>query len=174
MGPINFAPEVDPHDDANSSTALFVTSDPFVHREIYGIGMFNLNTREMTFSPLGTIIPGMGSGEGGMSNLRLTPDRKTGYAVAISGIHGDKACQFWSLDIPSRTVKAREDFPCNSRFTFSNSYNGNDLLIFGAGFEIQVYDASTMKLRKTVNLGVDVTMSGMIIVPSDAVQTAAR
>jgi hypothetical protein len=169
MGPISFGSGIDPHDDPGTMTSMFISADPYVHRKIFGIGKFDLNTREFTFSPIGTVVPNMGRGdEGAYSNLRLTPDRKTGYTVAIVGEHGDKACQFWAFDLVGKTLKDKADFPCNSRFSFANSYNGDKLLIFGAGFEISLYDAATMKFVKTVNLGEDVTMSGILMVPSQA------
>ncbi len=173
MSRVNFIPEIDPHDSPDSVTALFQTEDPYVHRRIFGLAKFNLNTRTFDFEPIGTTVPGK-SEEGGMSNIRLSADRKIGYAVASFGEHGDKSCQFWSFDIPKKALEAREDFACNSRFYFSSSYDGKDLLIFGAGFQIFVYDASTLKLKKTVNLGDDVTMSGMIVLPPPSAQIAAR
>jgi hypothetical protein len=172
MSRVNFIPEIDPHEAPEMVTALFQTEDPYVHRAIFGIGKFNLNTRTFEFTPIGTTVPWKGEG-GGMSNIRLSEDRKSGYAVASFGENGDKTCQFWSFDIPSKTLKAREDFACNSRFYFSSSYDGKDLLIFGAGFQIFVYDAATLKLKKTINLGNDVTMSGMIVTAPQGSQLAA-
>jgi hypothetical protein len=172
MARVNFIPEIDPHDSPDSITALFQTEDPYVHRAIFGIGKFNLNTRNFEFTPIGTNVPSKEGG--GMSGIRLSEDRKTGYAVASFGENGDKTCQFWTFDIPGKTLKARQDFACNSRFSFSNSYDGKDLLIFGAGFEISVYDAATLQLKKTVNLGNDVTMSGMVVTAPQGSQMAAR
>ncbi len=173
MSRVNFIPEIDPHDSADSVTALFQTEDPYVHRRIFGLAKFDLNTRTFDFNPIGTTVPGKNE-EGGMSNVRLSADRKMGFAVASFGEHGDKTCQFWSFDITQKALKARSDFNCNSRFYFSSSYDGKDLLIFGAGFEIGVYDAATLKLKKVVNLGYDVTMAGMIVLPPQATQVAAR
>ena len=173
MSRVNFIPEIDPHDSPDSVTALFQTEDPYVHRRIFGLAKFDLNTRTFDFNPIGTTVPGKNE-DGGMSNVRLSSDRKTGYAVANFGTHGDKTCQFWSFDIASKSLKGRADFTCNSRFYFSNSYDGKDLLIFGAGFEIGVYDAATLKLKKIVNLGYDVTMAGMIVRPPQQAQLASR
>jgi hypothetical protein len=174
MSRVNFVPEIDPHDTPDSVTALFQTEDPYVHRSIFGIAKFDLNTRTFDFTPIGTTVPGKNE-DGGMSNVRLSTDRKMGYAVASFGEHGDKSCQFWSFDIGAKSLKAREDFTCNTRFYFSSSYDGKDLLIFGAGFEIGVYDAATLKLKKNVNLGYDVTMAGMIVLPpAQPAQVAAR
>lgn len=173
MSRVNFLPEIDPHDSPDSVTALFQTEDPYVHRKIFGIGKFDLNTRTFDFTPIGTNVPGKNE-DGGMSNIRLSADRKTGYAVASFGEAGDKSCQFWSFDIPSKTLKSRGDFLCNTRFYFSSSYDGKELLIYGAGFEIGVYDAATLKLKRTVNLNNDVTMSGLIVLPPLGTEVAAR
>jgi hypothetical protein len=173
MSRVNFVPEIDPNDSPDSVTALFQTEDPYVHRRIFGLAKFDLNTRAFNFDPIGTTVPGKNE-DGGMSNIRLSADRKIGYAVASFGQHGDKTCQFWSFDIPKKALTDRADFPCNSRFYFSSSYDGKDLLIFGAGFEIFVYDASTLKPKKTVNLGYDVTMSGMIVLSPQTSQMASR
>jgi len=35
----------------------------------------------------------------------------------------------------------------------------------GAGFEIEVYDAATLKHEKTWNLNVDVTYAGIVVTP---------
>ena len=172
MARVNFIPEIDPHDSPDSVTALFQTEDPYVHRRIFGLAKFDLNTKAFSFNPIGTTVPGK-SEDGGMSNVRLSADRKVGYAVASFGTHGDKTCQFWSFDLGKQSLKTREEFPCNSRFYFSNSYDGKDLLIYGAGFEIGVYDAATLKQKKVINLGYDVTMSGLIITPPQTAQVAS-
>ncbi len=172
MSRVNFIPEIDPHDAPDTVTALFQTEDPYVHRRIFGLASFNLNTKTFDFNPIGTTVPGK-SEEGGMSNVRLSADKKTGYAVASFGEHGDKTCQFWSFDISRKSLKARQDFLCNSRFYFSSSYDGNDLLIYGAGFEVGVYDAATLKQKRVVNLGYDVTMAGLIVVPPVQAQVAS-
>ncbi len=173
MARVNFIPEIDPHDSPETVTALFQTEDPYVHRRIFGLAAFNLNTRTFTFNPIGTTVPGKNE-DGGMSNVRLSADRKTGYAVASFGEHGDKSCQFWSFDITRKALKSREDFSCNTRFYFSSSYDGSDLLIYGAGFEIGVYDAATLKQKKLVNLGYDVTMAGLVVVPPSSTAQVAR
>ena len=40
-----------------------------------------------------------------------------------------------------------------------------ELYIFGAGYDIEVYDAATMQLKNTIDLKADTT-SGMIVVPA--------
>jgi hypothetical protein len=44
------------------------------------------------------------------------------------------------------------------------SGDGKKLYIYGAGFEIEVYDAATLKYEKTWDLGNDVT-GNLIVLP---------
>ena len=50
-------------------------------------------------------------------------------------------------------------------FSFGMSTDGKKLYLYGAGFEIEVYDAATLKYEKTWDLNNDVTMAGMIALP---------
>jgi hypothetical protein len=44
------------------------------------------------------------------------------------------------------------------------SSTGKDLYIYGAGYDIEVYDPQTLKLRSVIDLKADQT-SGMVVVP---------
>ena len=50
-------------------------------------------------------------------------------------------------------------------FSFGMSSTGKELYIYGAGFEIEIYDAATLKLKRVTDLKNDVTMAGMVVVP---------
>jgi hypothetical protein len=45
------------------------------------------------------------------------------------------------------------------------SSDGKKLYIYGAGFEVEVYDAATFKLEKTWDLNTDITMAGLAVLP---------
>jgi hypothetical protein len=45
------------------------------------------------------------------------------------------------------------------------SADGKKLYIYGAGFEIEVYDAATLKYERTWDLNNDTTMAGMVVLP---------
>ena len=60
-------------------------------------------------------------------------------------------------------IRARRPEFRRSRFSFGMSANGKKLYIYGAGFEIEVYDAVTLKLERTLDLHNDVTMGGVIV-----------
>jgi hypothetical protein len=45
------------------------------------------------------------------------------------------------------------------------SSNGEKLYIYGAGFEIEVYDTATLKWEKTWDLQNDITYAGIAVLP---------
>ena len=136
---------------------LFNFSDPIVHNKAFGLAHFDLNTRKFDFTPIGPAPVSM-------SNLRITPDKKMGYTVITNGTLGNKRCEVWGIDMgTSRLVKTTE-IPCRSRFSFGMSPDGKKLYMYGAGFEIDVYDAATFQHEATWDLGNDMR-GGMIGVP---------
>ena len=166
MENVTFAPEVDPNDDANTLTGIFNTEDPIVHRQVFGLATFHLNERKFEFTPVGPSVQGI-------SNVRYTPDHKKAFAVAITGTHGDRHCEFWGIDVPNVKLTQREEFACRPRFSFATSSTGNELFVYSAGFELEVYDANTMKLKKTLSLDADIT-TPMVTVISGSDTRAAR
>ncbi|MFZ0593934.1 MAG: hypothetical protein WAM39_25990 [Bryobacteraceae bacterium] len=161
-----FAPEVDPNDDGNTLTGIFNTEDPVVHRKVFGIATFRLNERKFSFTPVGPAVDGV-------SNIRFTPDHKKAYAVAITGTHGDRHCEFWGIDVQGNKLVKRQEFACRPRFSFSTSSTGDALFIYAAGFELEVYDAATMNLKRTISTDADITTQ-MVTVISKPDSRASR
>jgi hypothetical protein len=152
-----FAPEIDPNDDGDTLSGIFNTEDPVVHRRVFGIATFRLNERKFNFTPVGPAADGV-------SNIRFTPDHKRAYAVAISGTHGDRHCEFWGIDVLDNKLVKRQKFACRPRFSFSTSSTGDALFIYAAGFELEVYDAATMSLKKTINMDADITTQMVTVI----------
>jgi hypothetical protein len=122
-------------------TSLFNSADPIVHNRVFGLA------------------------PSGMAGLQVTPDKKIAYTVVTNGTLGNKRCEFWAFDLTSDRVTQKAEVPCRSRFTFGMSSDGKKLYIYGAGFEIEVYDAATFKLEKTWDLQNDITPAGMAVLP---------
>ena len=139
-------------------TSVFNAVDPYVRRKMFGIARFNLSTREYEFSPIGPAPDGM-------LGLEVTPDRKTAYTVVSNGEYGTRRCEFWSLDLTRHVRTQTREFPCRPRFSFSMSSTGKELYIYGAGFQIEIYDAATLQLKRTIDLHNDVTMAGIVVAP---------
>jgi len=139
-------------------TSVFNSSDPIVHNRVFGLARLNLATREVIYNPIGPA-------PAGMAGLQVTPDKKTAFTVVTSGGMENKRCEFWRFDLASDRVTQRAEVPCRTRFSFGMSSDGQKLYIYGAGFDIEVYNAATLRWEKTWDLNNDVTYAGMAVLP---------
>ncbi len=128
---------------------------------MFGIARLELATRKLDFTPIGPAVTGM-------TGLRLSPDRKTGYTVAFLGgnrVEPTRRTEFWVFDIATRKLTARQEFDSRSRFSFALSSDGKQLYIYGAGPTIEVYDAATFKPQRVITLDGDITTSMLVLRP---------
>src|SRR5580693_2288784 len=139
-------------------TSIFNSADPIVHNHVFGLARLNLATRQVDYDPIGPA-------PAGMAGLQVTPDKKSAYTVVANGANGNKRCEFWRFDLTSDRLTQKEEVPCRTRFSFGMSGDGKKLYIYGAGFEIEVYDAATLKLEKTWDLQTDITFGGIAVLP---------
>jgi DNA-binding beta-propeller fold protein YncE len=151
----------DPDEEPGVVTSIFNTTDPVVRRPIFGIARLDLTTRNLDFTPIGPAVTGM-------TGLRLTPDRKTGYTVAFLG--GNRAeptrrTEFWVFDIDSHKLIKKHEFESRSRFSFAMSSDGKQLYIYSAGPSIEIYDAETFKLQRTITFDGDSTTQLLVLRP---------
>ncbi|HTR38996.1 MAG TPA: hypothetical protein VMH80_23985 [Bryobacteraceae bacterium] len=158
MEDIGFGGQLDSIEEPGMHVSIFNSSDPIVHNRVFGIGRFDLTTRQMTFDPIGPA-------PSGMTGLQVTPDKTHAYTVVTNGTLGNKRCEFWQFDMHSDRISNTREFPCRSRFSFGMSGDGKKLYIYGAGFEIDVYDAATLQFERTWDLQHDTTGGGLIVVP---------
>lgn len=137
--------------------SVFNSQDPHVHRNIFGIARFDLSERHFEFSPVGPATTGM-------TGLQVTPDGKKGYTVAFNGQGGNRRCEFWEFDLTSNRLARKQEFDGRARFSFGISSTGKELYIYGAGYDIEVWDAATMQLRNKIDLNADTT-AGLVVIP---------
>jgi hypothetical protein len=136
--------------------SLFNAADPYIHNKVFGVARFNLATRQFVFTPIGPAPENM-------AGLQVTPDGKEAYTVVTNGKFGNKRCEFWRFDMTNYKVLAKTEFECKSRFQLGMSLDGKKLYIYGASYDIEVYDTQTLKLEQTWDLGNDATMAGMVL-----------
>jgi WD40 repeat protein len=132
-----------------------------VRRRIFGIARLDLASRNLDFTPVGPAATGM-------TGLRLTPDRKTGYTVAYLGgspSEPTRRTEFWVFDIAARKLTRKHEFQSRSRFNFTVSSDGKQLYIYGAGPTIEVYDAETFKLQRVMTFEGDMTTGMLVLRP---------
>ncbi|KHK90192.1 YncE family protein [Novosphingobium malaysiense] len=143
---------------AGTYVSVFNSEDPYIHNKVFGIARFDLSARTFDFEPIGPAPEEM-------AGLEVTPDGKDGYTVAVMGDLGNKRCEFWHFDLTTNTALDKAEFPCRSRFYFSMSRDGKKLYIYGAGYDIAVYDAKTLKFEQDWELTNDITMAGLLTLP---------
>ncbi len=151
----------DPNEEPGVVTSVFNATDPVIRRPIFGLARLELATRNLEFSPIGPAVTGM-------TGLRLSPDRKTGYTVAFLGgnrVEPTRRTEFWVFDIATRKLTRKQEFDSRSRFSFTLSSDGKQLYIYGAGPTIEVYDAETFKPQRVITLDGDITTSMLVLRP---------
>jgi WD40 repeat protein len=148
----------DPNELPGKVIGVFNSSDPYVHREVFGIAQLDLATMKFDFSPIG---PATATA---MMPLLLTPDRKTGYTIAVNGTQGNRRCEFWAFDMKNRKLINHKEFDGRTRFFFGMSADGTKLFVYGAGYQIEVYDAKTFAMRTDVDVPGDIT-TNMVVLP---------
>jgi len=159
MENIGFGGLLDSIGEPGQHISLFNSADPIVHNRVFGIARFDLTTRQVNFTPIGPAPQGM-------AGLQVAPDKKNAYTVITTGNLGNKRCEFWAFDLGTNHITERAEVPCRSRFSFGMAGDGKKLYFYGAGFEIEVYDAVTLKYERTWDLNNDVTGAGMIVLPA--------
>jgi hypothetical protein len=158
MENVHYGGDLDLINEPGEHTAIFVSSDPIVHNRIFGLARFDLSTKRIDFNPIGPA-------PAGLAGLQVTPDKKWAYTIVANGMHGNKRCEFWAFDLATDRIAQKAEVPCRTRFTLGISADGKKLYIYGAGFDIEVYDAATLKYEKTWDLHNDITVAGIVVVP---------
>ncbi|QGP78848.1 YncE family protein [Sphingobium sp. CAP-1] len=154
---VGFGGAIDTARTPGQYVSLFNAADPYIHNKMFGVARFDLNSRQFAFTPIGPA-------PAAMAGLELTPDGKQAYTVVTNGTLGAKRCEFWHMDMTTNAVVDKAEFPCRSRFRFGMSMDGAKLYIYGASYDVEVYDARTLKLEATWDLGNDTTGAGMVAV----------
>ncbi len=138
-------------------TSVFNATDPIVHNKVFGVGRFDLAKRSFDFTPLGPA-------PANMTGLQVAPNKRDAFAVVTTGLYGNKRCEFWRIDLASNALRTKSEFPCKSRFSFGMSHDGRKLYIYGASFDLEVYNTETLRLESTWDLNNDVTGAGLVVV----------
>jgi len=155
---VSFGAPLDAISERGRYVSLFNGADPHVHNRVFGVARFDLATREFQYTPVGP-APSQ------MAGLQVAPDGKQAYTVVTNGVTGNKRCEIWRFNMSANTLQQKAEFPCKSRFTFGMSGSGRKLYMYGASFEIDVYDAGSLKFERTWDLQNDITGAGMVVTP---------
>jgi len=150
LGRLNFGSVDDFNEDPGFFTGLFTVQDPVQGRRIMGIGRVNLVAKSIDFTPIG---PSEGV------SFALTPDRKRGYGL----VQQIGRYEFWAFDVEQRKLLSRTPFEGRPRMGLRVSSNGRLLYVYVAGATVDVYDAASYKLLRTIQMNADQTTSLYIL-----------
>ena len=151
LGRISFGPIDDFNEDPGFFTGIFTIQDPIQRRRIMGLGRVDLVGKSVDFSPLGPPES---------VSFTMAPDRKRGFGL----VQQIGRYEFWAFDVEQRKLLSRTPFPGRPRMSLRVSSNGRLLYLFNAGATIEVYEASTYKLLRTIQMTADQT-TGLFILP---------
>jgi hypothetical protein len=150
LGRVNFGPVDDFNDDPGFFTGLFTMQDPVQNRRVMGIGRVNLVGKSVDFHPIG---PAEGV------SFAMAPDRKRGYGL----FQQIGRYEFWSFDLEQKRLLNRTEFTGRPRMALRVSSNGRLLYVFQAGATIDVYEAATYRLLRTIEMNADQTTNLYIL-----------
>ncbi|MEO6445797.1 MAG: hypothetical protein ABIZ91_01180 [Gemmatimonadaceae bacterium] len=150
MGRWNFGFPESLYEEPGFYTGLFRTTDPVNHRDLMGVARVDLVNRAVDYYSLG---PSERVG------FALAPGRQKAYGLRQQvGNY-----QFWTFDLAGRQVSQRVEFEGRPRMGLTVSTNGTQLYVHVAGATIDVYDAATLQLVRTVRYAADQT--DFLVVP---------
>lgn len=158
LGRISFGPVDDFNEDPGFFTGLFTIQDPVQHRRLMAIGRVNLVGKSVDVTPVG---PAEGVG------FTMAPDRKRGYGL----LQQIGRYEFWAFDVEQRKLIGRTPFTGRPRMALRVSSNGRLLYVFQAGATIDVYEAATYKLLRTIQMTADQT-TNLFILPKKPVASS--
>jgi hypothetical protein len=158
LGRVNFGSVDDFNDDPGFFTGLFTTQDPVQNRRIMNIGRVNLVAKTIELTPIG---PAEGV------SFAMTADRKKAYGL-VQGSGSNPASpigryEFWAFDVPQKKLLSRTTFDGRPRMALRVSSNGRLLYIFQAGATIDVYDSTSYKKLRTIEMNADQTTTLYIL-----------
>jgi hypothetical protein len=151
MGRFEFGFPAQPYDDRGFHTGLFRYTDPVQNRRMMGVARVNLSERQVDFFPLGP-------SEGVSFTLAPGGQRAFGLRQEVGNY------EFYTFDLVNRRISDRVRFAGRPRMGLMTSSNGNHLYIFIAGNTIDVYDSTTFRYLRTIELDADTT-TGLFVLP---------
>ena len=144
LGRFDFGFPAQSYEQPGVFTGLFTLADPVQNRRILGIARVQLAERDVDFFTLGPVET---------FQLAVAPGGRMAY-----GVHSEVGdWQLWTFDLEGRRVVRRDRFAGRPRMRMMTSSDGTQLYIFQAGNTIDVYDAATYRLLRTITLDADTT-----------------
>jgi DNA-binding beta-propeller fold protein YncE len=155
LGRPSFSTSSMTYDEPGVATSLFRIRDPVNNRTMIGIAKVRLSEKEIDFFTVGPAEP--------IRGFALAPGGEKAYAL-YSTIG---AYEFWEFDLVGETLSRRVPFAGRPRMGLDVSADGTKLYVHVAGNTIDVYDAETFSLLRTVEFDEDMTLGNVAIIPEN-------
>lgn len=156
LGRPNFSMNPGTYDEPGVATGLFRMTDPAQNRGMLGIARVRLEEQDVDFFTLGTSEP--------VGDFTLAPGGEKAY-----GLYSEIGrYEFWEFDLVGRRLARRAAFAGRPRMGLDVSADGEKLYVHVAGNTIDVYDASTFELLRTVEFDEDMTLGNVVVIPGPA------
>lgn len=153
LGRPSFSTESQTYDEPGVATSLFRVRDPVHNRTLMGIARVRLSEKDVDFFTVGPSEP--------LRGFAMAPGGRKAYAL-YSTI---EAYEFWEFDLVEEMVTRRVPFAGRPRMGLDVSADGTKLYVHVAGNTIDVYDAETFSLLRTVEFDEDMTLGNVAIIP---------
>ncbi|MDA0328041.1 MAG: hypothetical protein O2958_03350 [Gemmatimonadetes bacterium] len=155
LGRPNFGTNSNTYDEPGVATSLIRIQDPVHNRSLMGIARARLSDKVVDFFTLGPSEP--------VGSFVLAPGGEKAYALYTT----IGAYEFWEFDLVNERVSRRVPFPGRARMGLGVSADGTKIYVHVAGNTIDVYDAATFSLMRTVEFDEDMTLGNVAIIPGN-------
>jgi hypothetical protein len=152
FGRVRLGAADDTHEERGFVSGLFTVDDPLQHMKMMGVARMDLGRKALDFWTIGPALE--------LHRFALAPGRKRAYAL----LDETGGWEMWTLDLERRQVARRTPFAGRPRMDLKVSSSGKLLYVFGAGNTVDVFDAATHRLLRTVSL--DYEVSQLFVFPA--------
>lgn len=153
LGRPSFSTASQTYDDQGLATNLMRMRDPVHNRTLMGIARVRLSEKKVDFYTVGPSEP--------VGAFAMAPGGEKAYALYTT----IEAYEFWEFDLVEEIVTRRVPFAGRPRMGLEVSADGTKLYVHVAGNTIDVYDAETFSLIRTVEFDEDMTLGNIAIIP---------
>jgi len=143
------------YDEPGIATSLFRMRDPVHNSTLIGIATVRLSEKEIDFFTVGPSEP--------LRGFALAPGGEKAYAL----YQQIGEYEFWEFDLVEQNLSRRVPFAGRPRMGIDVSADGTKIYVHVAGNTIDVYDAETLSLMRTVEFDEDMTLGNVAIIPEN-------
>ena len=161
VGRMTFGATDSANDEPGYYTGIFTIQDPVANKRLMGIGRVNLTEKTVDFYTLGPAT---------QVGFTMAPSRQ----VAFGLLQEIGRTEFWKFDLAQRKLTAHQEFKGRPRMSLKTSSNGKVLYVYNAGNTIDLYDAESFTLIKTITLEGDFTTDLFVFPAASAAGSATN